>query len=235
MIKLCIFDLDGTTADTLASIAHFANAVLSAHGFDTFPVDDYRTLAGGGAAKLWRNITGRLGIADEDLRDRMKEEWISIYSDDYLYLTSAFDGIPRMLSCMRRMGIATAVVTNKDKRIADRICSKLFPGLLDEVISDHPGMALKPDPGEILALARRRGVSLAETLYAGDHVIDMKAGKNAGVITAGVTWGFCSRDELISAGADIIAEMPEELTEYCKKTMKDKGSLQWAEKESIFS
>ena len=225
MIKLCIFDLDGTTADTLASIAHFANAVLSAHGFDTFPVDDYRTLAGGGAAKLWRNITGRLGIADEDLRDRMKEEWISTYSGDYLFLTAAFDGIPGMLKDMRNMGIVTAVVTNKDKRIADRVCSALFPGLLDEVVSDHPGMALKPDPGEILALARRRGVSLAETLYAGDHVIDMKAGKNAGVITAGVTWGFCSRDELVSAGADFIAGVPGDLTEFCKKINEDKGGL----------
>ena len=46
MIKLCIFDLDGTLADTLASIAYFGNEALRALGAAEIPTEEYRRFIG---------------------------------------------------------------------------------------------------------------------------------------------------------------------------------------------
>ena len=84
MIRLCVFDLDGTTVDSLASIAHFANLTLEENGFAPFPVDDYRHLAGGGARKLWQNIVNALH-ADPALQEPMMKRWLTIYEQDFLW------------------------------------------------------------------------------------------------------------------------------------------------------
>ena len=213
MVKLGICDLDGTTVNTLASIAYFANRILEREGYATFPVDDYRQLAGGGAKKLWSNISARRGLSPEDA-ERMKNDWIDEYAADYMHLTEPYDGVAKMLSDLRAAGIKTAIVTNKHKKIVDRICAAMFEGLLDDVVSDHPGMVLKPDPHELVALEEKYGAAGRETLYCGDHEIDMITGRRAGALTVGVTWGFHTRERLLAAGADLIADTPADVTRF---------------------
>ena len=216
MIKLCVFDLDGTTVNSLPSIAHFANKTLEHFGYPPFPDDDYRHLAGGGAKVLWTNLVRETG-APAEMLDVMKEHWLRIYAEDFLYLSTSYEGITEMLSSLKEAGIITAIITNKDKRIADRICDTLFGSdgrLLDVCISDHPGMKLKPQPGEIFALMEHYGVRADECAYCGDHQIDMRMGKNAGVFTIGVTWGFHTRGMLLNAGADLVVDTPNELCDF---------------------
>lgn len=216
MIKLCIFDLDGTTVNSLASIAYFANETLKRFGYAPFPQDDYRTLAGGGARKLWDNIQRAAGFPSEKTDD-MRNDWLATYSRNFLYLTEPYAGIAEMLQALKQAGIYTAIVTNKDKRIADQLCGALFGEagrLLDVCVSDHPGMVLKPAPDELLHLMAQQGAAPAECVYCGDHDIDMRTGRNAGVHTVGVTWGFHTRQTLLDAGADFVADTPEDIVTY---------------------
>ena len=55
------------------------------------------------------------------------------------------------------------------------------------------------------------GVSADETVYVGDSEVDVQTAKNAGLKCIGVTWGFRSREELLEAGAEFIAERCEEV------------------------
>ena len=218
MIKLCVFDLDGTTVNSLRSIAHFANATLTAFGQRTFPVDDYRHLAGGGAKKLIRNLVDALG-APEELYQPMLHHWVESYDQNFLYLTEPYEGIEDMLRGLRSAGIHTAIVTNKHGPTARKICDTLFgtdDSLLEECVSAYPGMVLKPAPDEILKLMARYGVAAHECVYCGDHTIDMTCGRAAGVVTVGVTWGFYTREALYAAGGDFVADTPAELLEYIK-------------------
>ncbi len=214
MIKLCIFDLDGTTVNSLKSIAHFANATLARFGLRTFPVDEYRHLAGGGARKLIRNLVDAAG-ADEALYEPMRRDWVESYDRDFLYLTEPYAGIAEMLAELKSAGIRTAVLTNKHGPTAMKICDTLFGGdgrLLDVCVSAYPGMVLKPEPDEIIKLLDRYGAGRGECIYCGDHIIDIETGKRAGVLTVGVTWGFHTREELSAAGADFIADTPDDIT-----------------------
>lgn len=225
MIKLCIFDLDGTTVNSLKSIAYFANETLAAFGLEPFPTDDYRTLAGGGARKLISNLI-RVRNADPSLLENMVEDWLSRYEKNAFYLTEPYEGIREMLLQLKNMSITTAIVTNKSQRVAASIIDKSFGKqgeLIDMAISEHPGMVLKPEPDEILNLCKMFKVNNNEAIYIGDHTIDMTTGKNAGVICCGVTWGFHSASSLIDAGADFIANIPEDIIKFIKTTQKEIG------------
>ena len=61
------------------------------------------------------------------------------------------------------------------------------------------------------AICRELGVSGEECLYFGDTNTDMETGKNAGVDTVGVTWGFRTRQELIENHAMALIDTPEEI------------------------
>ncbi len=213
MIKLAIFDLDGTTVNSLKSIAYYANETLKAFGLSPFPTDEYRRLAGGGADKLMRNLIAASG-ASEELLIPMREDWLKRYNEDFMYLTEPYEGVGDMLLSLKGMGVRTAIVTNKHRSIAEKICRTLFGDdgrLLDECVSDHPGMALKPAPDELLSLMERYGATREECLYCGDHTLDMQTGRNAGVTAIGVTWGFHSAEALKVAGADFLANTPTDI------------------------
>ena len=64
MICACIFDMDGTVANTLASIAGFGNRALEACGYPTLPVEEYRNLAGNGADILMRRMLTASGTTE---------------------------------------------------------------------------------------------------------------------------------------------------------------------------
>ena len=49
MIKACIFDLDGTLADTLDSMAYVTNIIMEKFGLKTLPVDNFRYYSGEGS------------------------------------------------------------------------------------------------------------------------------------------------------------------------------------------
>lgn len=216
MIRLCIFDLDGTTVDSLRSIAYFANETLAEFGLDPFDVDDYRYLAGGGAKKLMTNLINARK-ADISLLDPMISDWLSRYEKNSFYLTEPYDGITEMLTALKSMGIVTAIVTNKNERVASQIIEGAFgkPGvLIDEAVSEYPGMVLKPEPDELLRIGSKYAIPMSETLYVGDHSIDMVTGKNAGATACGVTWGFHTKDALTKSGADFIAEHPNDIVKF---------------------
>jgi phosphoglycolate phosphatase len=117
------------------------------------------------------------------------------------------------------MGIKTAIVTNKSQRVASSIITGAFgePGkLIDAAISEHPGMVLKPAPDDLLNVGKMYGISMSNTMYIGDHGIDMQTGKNAGAYACGVTWGFHTKEHLLAEGADFIADKPWQIIEIIK-------------------
>jgi len=59
-----------------------------------------------------------------------------------------------------------------------------------------------------------------ECIYIGDSGSDMKAGKNAGIFSVGVLWGYRDREVLENAGAKYLAKTPNELIEILKNLMQ---------------
>lgn len=208
----CIFDLDGTLADTLRSIAHFGNGALEAFGYPPIDPEEYKLLVGNGADVLMRRMLARVGadLSEEDIRS-FRAEYDRRYESDPMALVGAYPGLPYVLPRLRDRGIKLAVLSNKPDDMARAVAEGLYPGLFHAVHGQRPGVPTKPDPTAVLALAAELSVSPGDVLYVGDSGVDMDTAKNAGMDSCGVLWGFRTREELLEHGAKYLAGDPAEL------------------------
>lgn len=217
MIKACIFDMDGTTVNTINSIKFFANNALGKFGLEGYEAEDYKIMVGNGARTLvTRMVEGRGG--DAETLEKVLEEYNTTYDNDFMYLTEAYPGIVDLLKSLKKADIKTAIVSNKPHSTAKKVSDKLFgDGLIDICRGGMDGVPLKPDPTAVFQVMEELGVKPEECLYIGDTAVDMKTGKSAGIYTIGVLWGFRSYAEMNDAGADEITDRPERIFELAKE------------------
>lgn len=212
MIKAVIFDMDGTVADTLTSIAGFGNAALTTHGFPALDKELYRQLVGNGADVLIRRMLASTGMPhDESTVSAVRSTYDALYEANPTKLVTPYPGIIDMLKDIRTAGIKTAILSNKPDNMTCYIAEALFPDLFDIVHGQREGIPKKPDPTSARMLCEELGVTPADCLYVGDSGVDMQTGHNAGIVSVGVTWGFRGKDELKENGADHLADTAEEL------------------------
>lgn len=211
MKKGIIFDLDGTLADTLSSIAYFANRALMQNGFPKIPVEQYRYLVGNGAKRLVHGMLRTVGADTEENYAKVAPLYNDSYDADALYLTKPYDGILPLLDRLREKGVMTAVLSNKPDRTTQKIVKELFGSRILFCRGQRDDTPRKPDPAGVYCLLEEMQLSPEECAYAGDTKTDMLTGKAAGLYTFGVLWGFRDEAELRENGADQIVSHPEEI------------------------
>lgn len=217
MIKGCIFDLDGTLLDTVATIAHYGNYALSAHGYATASVDSYRYFAGNGARKLVERMLVHANAYTEDAFSRVYATYMKAYDASPLHLTRPFDGIFTLLDFLKGCGVKIAVLSNKPDSATRPIVEHFFPNAFSYITGSRDGVALKPAPDGVYAIMDALSLRPEDTLFVGDTGVDMETGKNAGLRAVGCLWGFRDEDELRSLGADYIVCHPHEIITLVEK------------------
>lgn len=211
MIKACIFDMDGTTVNTIDSIAYFANGALKHYGLSEIETEKYKVLVGNGARVLVERMFDCVN-GDMALFDKVFKLYNESYDNDFLYLTRPYDGILELLKSLKEKNIKTAILSNKPHRTAVKVCDALFgKDLVDLCCGGREGIKLKPDPEAVLMMLEELDIKKEECLYIGDTAVDINTAKNAGLTSIGVLWGFRDRAELMQAGADFIAETPNQI------------------------
>ena len=216
MIKACIFDMDGTTVNTVNSIAHFANSALKKFNLPPIETEKYKYLVGEGARVLVQRMIKESGGTQEDF-EKVFPEYNTTYDNDFMYLTAPYEGICELLSSLKERGIKTAILSNKPHETTIKISDSLFPDTIDICYGARSNVPLKPDPSGVLSLIDELGIKKDECIYIGDTATDMKTGKNGELYTVGVLWGFRERDELEENGADALIEKPSELLDIIDK------------------
>ena len=152
-VKAVIFDMDGTVANTLTSIAGFGNAALEAHRLKTFPVDRYRTFVGNGADILMRRmLTAAKGTYTEEDVKALRKTYDALYESDPTKDVKPYPGIVELLQKMRENNVKAAVLSNKPDNMTCYIAEKLFTGLFDVVHGQREGVPKKPNPSAALLL-----------------------------------------------------------------------------------
>lgn len=210
-----IFDLDGTLLNTIDDLADAGNHVCAAHGWPAHTVDEFKLMVGNGIPRLVARFTPK-ELGEAELAAALAE--FSAYYDLHKAdKTAPYSGVPQVLAAVKSAGIAAAVLSNKADALAGPVVESYYPGVFNAVQGALPGVPTKPDPTLLRKLMKRLGAAAETTLFVGDSNVDILTGKNGGLETCGVLWGFRSRRELEEAGADHIAETPEQLAELILK------------------
>ena len=214
-MKACIFDLDGTLTNTLESMTYSVNLTLEEMGLSKITKDQCRLFVGNGARVLMEKSLKAAGDTDASRIEEGMEIYGRIFDRNCTYHVTPYKGIPEMLKALKDKGIQLAVLSNKPDRQTVKVVKAIFgEELFDYAQGQKEGIRRKPEPDGVWYLIEQMHVSKEECLYIGDSEVDAATGRNAGLKTIGVLWGFRDRKTLETAGADDLIDRPDELLQF---------------------
>ena len=215
-MKLVIFDLDGTLIDSRLDLVHSVNAMLRNFERPELPDEVVASYVGDGAPMLVRRALG--DPEDERFFKQALEFFLSYYREHKLDHTTVYAGIPEALRQIRANGAdrngrtrKMAVLSNKPVNPSRAIVDAL--GLAEFFVHVYGGNSFetkKPDPLGVRTLLKATGTAPEQAMIVGDSSIDVLTGKNAGIATCGVTYGFAPHT-LCEVPPDVTVESPKEL------------------------
>ncbi len=212
MKKLLIFDLDGTLADTLPSIRHAINLMLSHFEYPEKSYEDVRAAIGNGALKLVERLLPEERSLNKEILSEAFACYEKMYDTTYIEADRCYDGISEALAELYRRGYTLAVLSNKQDTYVKPIVSNITEkGLVSLALGQREGFPRKPDPTVPCLIAKELGFSLEDCVFIGDSEVDIETAKNAGMVSVGCSWGYREREVLVELEADFIIDKPEEL------------------------
>ena len=214
-VRLLVFDLDGTLIDSRLDLIHSVNAMLRHIDRPALDGDVIASYVGDGAPALVRRAL--VDTDDEAFVRGALEYFLGYYRLHKLDHTTVYEGIPEVLSGLAHpsngLHRSMAVLSNKPVNPSRDIVRAL--GLGDFFVRVYGGNSFttkKPDPLGVRTILQETGVAADEALMIGDSSIDVLTGRNAGLWTCGVTYGFAPRS-LQEVPPDVLIESPRDLWE----------------------
>ena len=212
MFSTAVFDLDGTLLDTIVDLANAGNYTLSVLHFPSHLTKKYNKMVGNGIHKLIERIL------PPDHRDSATIHLaLTIFTEYYekhkLDATAPYPGIMDMLDTLRSHHVKLAILSNKDDAFVTDIATHYFGNRFSLIHGLKSHYQPKPDPCSLLNMLKQLDSLPEDTLYCGDTDVDMMTANNAGITSCGVLWGFRDCDELLGAGADMLASSPSQLAD----------------------
>lgn len=148
--------------------------------------------------------TARVAHAMRHFRER--------FTDAGIFENRLYEGIEEALAALREAGTPLVVATSKPQPFAERILrhfdlAQYFDGVYGSELD-----GTRSNKGELIAhLLAREALRAEDAVMIGDRAHDVIGAKANGVRSIGVLWGYGSREELVSAGADALCDAPEKL------------------------
>jgi phosphoglycolate phosphatase len=209
VVRLVVFDLDGTLVDSSRDIAASVNAALAriAPGTAEIPLAEILSFVGEGARVLVQRSLGHTGLSLP--ADEVLPVYIECYAARLLDTTRLYPGVACALDALA--GAALAVLTNKPGDFSRKILESLgVAGRFARILGAGDVPSRKPDPGGLLRLMADAAAAPEETWMVGDSATDVAVARAGGVRCAGVTWGF-HPVALRAARPDRLIDRPLEL------------------------
>ena len=203
-----LFDLDGTLTDSGPGIMHAAETALGSFGITGLSEQALRQFVG---PPLVESFAAYLPQAEvQTAIDRFR----AYYRETGWLENEPYPGVRECLHALKAAGKRMYVATSKLESMARQVLTHF--DLMQYFDGVCGGIADDPEAGKKVNVVRRalreaEYTEYSRAILSGDREYDIYGGHAAGVKTAGVLYGYGSREELEKAGADALAETPEAL------------------------
>ena len=199
MIKIVIFDLDGTLADTMDGLAYSGNFIAKKYGLKLRDRAFYERAIGNGAKAFIRCLAKDQNTSEKKL-DEMSDAFLVNYNGNWNVGLRVYDGMKKVVSALKRQDIVVAINTNKPQTMTDKVVPYLFE---ENTFFDVKGACdaynKKPDPQGVKLILDKAEMKPSECIYIGDSIVDINTAKNAGVKSIGVPWGYGKNSDIKNA------------------------------------
>jgi phosphoglycolate phosphatase len=213
MLRLVVFDLDGTLVDSHRDLADATNALVKELGGAPVPIEEVTAMVGDGAAVLVKRALMRAGL-DPDTPGAL-DRFLGHYDSRLLATTRPYEGIVDALHTLRAQGRLLAVLTNKPGHASIRLLEGL--GLLElfaDVTGGDTAHGRKPDPAGLLALVSNAGIGPSRAVLVGDSPIDLATARRARTAVCLARYGFGYRfAESDFDGSESFIDSPADLAD----------------------
>ncbi len=194
--QLLIFDFDGTLIDSVPDLADATNTMLTQLNKPTHSLDTIKGWIGNGSRLLVeRALAGNIQVVEGELTVEEADHAEQVFFDAYKNIsdskTVAYPDVDAGLRQLKAAGFTLALVTNKPIRFVPKILENFgWTALFSEVLGGDSLSVKKPDPAPLLHVCEALNFQPAQAYMIGDSVNDISAGKNAGIDTIGLSYGY---------------------------------------------
>lgn len=208
-VHAVLFDLDGTLADSapdlVAALATLCDEIGAA---PPDPVAVSRVVSAGGRAILRQGLPG----IDDARVKALLPRYLDLYATRSNAATVLYDGIAAMLDGLDARSIAWGIVTNKAGWLAGPVVEHLgLGGRCGVLVAGDTLAQRKPDPAPVLHACAALGIEPARTIFVGDDLRDIVAGRSAGTRTIAAGWGYLDGGDPHAWGADLVVDTVADL------------------------
>jgi len=215
-MRLALFDCDGTLVDSAALIHEVMARTFVHFGYDRPDVSLTKSIIGLTLDIAIERMQGKPHVDDEAIA--MTAHYKTIYAgvrDEPGMDVPLFNGIrPLIDELAQNDDILIGAVTGKSRRGLVHILEThgFAPHfIVSRTADDCPS---KPHPAMVMECCSEIGMNPADAIVIGDAIYDMQMAKAAGAKAVGVSWGYASVDDLVSAGADGIVRHPSDVLKH---------------------
>ncbi len=209
MVKLCVFDLDGTLVNTLHDLTDSLNYALEQCGFPILTEARVAAIVGHSVEYMCEHA---VAPEHKDQAGKVLALYMERYQKHSLDRSHPYEGMIEAVERIRAAGVTVAVASNKPHADAVRVIETLYPkDLFSLVIGRMDKFAIKPAPDALRFIMAYFGVTPEESVYVGDSDVDVQFAHNAGMRCVSVNWGFRSEEEILAAGATCITGDPRQV------------------------
>jgi len=212
-IRLAVFDCDGTLVDGQAAVCDAMELAFAEAALPPPSRHDVRRIVGLSLPVAIQHLApGATGEQCAHATEAYKRAFRAAREEGRL-AEPLFDGIAALLDELHRSGWVLGVATGKsDRGLASCLAGHGIAGLFAtlQTADRHPS---KPHPAMLEAALAETLADPAGTVMVGDTAYDMEMAKALGVRPIGVAWGYHAPEELLAAGAQVVAETPRQLGE----------------------
>lgn len=208
-ISTVLFDLDGTLTDSGSGIINSVKYALKKAGREIPPEDELRKFIGPPLQEQFMKCC--------EIEEKEAAEMVGLYREYYqekgIFDNWVYEGVMEMLKTLKEAGLTIVMATSKPEKFAKMIAEHFGFAKYFDLIGGACMNGARTKKQEVIqyVLGQCEEKDLEKIRMVGDRCYDIEGANREGIRAIGVLYGYGSKEELEEAGADGLAETPEEV------------------------